>query len=47
MKCVGEVRFVNGTAAMARQRRHGKTRACDGIVSRTDLRIGGKVREDQ
>jgi L-fuconolactonase len=45
MKCVGEVEFVNGVAAMSASGHYGKTRACDGIVGHADLRIGAKVRE--
>jgi L-fuconolactonase len=45
MKAVGEVEFVNGTAAMSASGQYGKTRACDGIVGHAELRIGAKVRD--
>src|SRR5471032_1293953 len=44
MKAVGEVEFVNGTAAMSASGQYGKTKACNGIVGHAELRIGAKVR---
>lgn len=43
MKPVGEVEFVNGTAAMSASGRYGKSRLCDGIVGHADLRLGDGV----
>jgi len=40
MKCVGEVEFVNGVAAMSASGIYGPTRACLGIIGSTDLDIG-------
>jgi hypothetical protein len=37
MKPVGEVEFVNGTAAMTASGQHGKSRLCAGIVGHADL----------
>jgi predicted TIM-barrel fold metal-dependent hydrolase len=37
---VGEVEFVNGTAAMAASGAYGKTLICAGIVGHVDLRLG-------
>lgn len=45
MKAVGEVEFVNGTAAMSASGQYGKTKACNGIVGHAELRIGARVRE--
>ena len=43
MKPVGEVEFVNGTAAMTASGQYGKTRLCAGIVGHADLRLGDGV----
>ena len=43
MKPVGEVEFVNGTAAMSASGRYGPTRLCSGIVGHADLRLGDGV----
>jgi predicted TIM-barrel fold metal-dependent hydrolase len=43
MKPVGEIEFVNGTAAMSASGRYGKGRLCAGIVGHTDLRLGDGV----
>jgi predicted TIM-barrel fold metal-dependent hydrolase len=40
LKCVGEVEFVNGIAAMTESGIYGSVRACAGIVGRADLRLG-------
>ncbi len=45
LKCVGETEFVNGIAAMSASGNYGATRACEGIVSHADFRIGERVRE--
>ena len=45
MRPVGEVEFVNGVAAMSASGRYGAMRACAGIVSYADLRLGAGVRE--
>jgi L-fuconolactonase len=39
MKPVGEIEFVNGTAAMSASGRYGKSRLCAGIVGHADLRL--------
>ena len=44
MRPVGEVEFANGVAAMSASGRYGALRACAGIVSYADLRLGEKVR---
>ena len=43
MKPVGEIEFVNGTAAMSASGRYGPTRLCAGIVGHADLRLGDGV----
>ena len=43
MKPVGEVEFVNGTAAMTASGQYGKSRLCAGIVGHADLRLGDGV----
>ncbi len=43
MKPVGEVEFVNGTAAMSANGRYGKSRLCAAIVGHADLRLGDGV----
>jgi len=45
LKPVGETEFVNGVAAMSASGHYGEMRACAGIVSHADLRLGTKVRE--
>jgi L-fuconolactonase len=45
MKSVGEVEFVNGVAAAADSGLFGDVRACAGIVSGVDLRLGDAVQE--
>lgn len=42
---VGETEFVNGIAAMSASGHYGEMRACAGIVSYADLRLGARVRE--
>src|ERR1700693_2809271 len=42
-KPVGEIEFVNGTAAMSASGQFGKSRLCAGIVGRADLRLGDGV----
>ena len=41
---VGETEFANGAAAMSASGRYGPLRACAGIVSYADLRLGARVR---
>src|SRR5881227_2791377 len=43
MKPVGEIEFVNGTAAMSASGQFGKSRLCAGIVGHADLRLGDSV----
>jgi L-fuconolactonase len=43
MKVVGETEFVAGVAAMAESGHYGPVRACEGIVGRADLCLGGAV----
>jgi predicted TIM-barrel fold metal-dependent hydrolase len=43
MKPVGEIEFVNGTAAMSASGQYGPTRLCRGIVGHADLRLGDGV----
>src|SRR6202047_3167806 len=43
MKPVGEIEFVNGTAAMTASGRYGKSLLCAGIVGHADLRLGDGV----
>ena len=42
---VGETEFVNGIAAQSATGHYGEMRACAGIVSHADFRLGAKVRE--
>jgi predicted TIM-barrel fold metal-dependent hydrolase len=42
-KPVGEIEFVNGTAAMSASGQFGKSRLCAGIVGHADLRLGDGV----
>ena len=42
---VGETEFVNGIAAMTESGHYGEMRACAGIVSHADLRLGAAVRD--
>ncbi|HEY6716032.1 MAG TPA: amidohydrolase family protein, partial [Reyranella sp.] len=44
MRPVGEVEFVNGTAAMSASGQYGKTRVCEAIIGWADLMLGAKVR---
>src|SRR5438309_433195 len=43
IKPIGEIEFVNGTAAMSASGRYGKSRLCAGIVGHADLRLGDGV----
>jgi predicted TIM-barrel fold metal-dependent hydrolase len=43
MRPVGEIDFVNGTAAMSASGQYGKSRLCAGIVGHADLRLGDGV----
>jgi hypothetical protein len=43
MKPVGEIEFVNGTAAMSASGHYGKSRLCPGIVGHADLRLSDGV----
>ena len=45
LRCVGETEFVNGIAAMSASGAYGDVRACAGIVSIADLRMGGLTEE--
>jgi predicted TIM-barrel fold metal-dependent hydrolase len=45
MRPVGEVEFVNGTAALSASGQYGKTRVCEAIIGWVDLMLGAKVRE--
>ena len=45
MRPVGEVEFVNGTAAMSASGHYGNTRVCEAIVGWADLMLGARVRE--
>jgi L-fuconolactonase len=45
MRPVGEVEFVNGTAAMSASGQYGKTRVCEAIIGWGDLMLGAKVRK--
>jgi L-fuconolactonase len=40
---LGETEFVTGIAAVSASGRHGKTRACAGIIGMVDLTLGDKV----
>ncbi len=44
MRPVGEVEFVNGTAAMSASGQYGKTRVCEAIIGWVDLMLGARVR---
>src|SRR5437899_11467021 len=44
MKPVGEVEFVNGTAALSASGHYGKTRVCEAIIGWADLTLGARVR---
>ena len=43
MRMVGETEFVAGVAAMADSERYGPVRACEAIVGRADLSLGGDI----
>lgn len=43
-RCIGEVEFANGVAAMSASGIYGKTRACAAIIGHGDLRLGDRVR---
>ncbi len=43
LRCVGETEFANGVAAMSASGIYGNLRACVGIVSHVDLRLGAKA----
>jgi predicted TIM-barrel fold metal-dependent hydrolase len=43
MRCVGETEFANGVAAMSASGLYGNLRACAGIVSHVDLRLGSRA----
>ena len=43
LRCTGETEFANGVAAMSASGLYGDLRACAGIVSHVDLRLGGKA----
>jgi predicted TIM-barrel fold metal-dependent hydrolase len=43
MRCIGETEFANGVAAMSASGLYGDLRACRGIVSHVDLRLGAKA----
>lgn len=45
LRPIGETEFVNGVAAMFASGSYGTSRACAGIVSYADLRLGAKARE--
>jgi predicted TIM-barrel fold metal-dependent hydrolase len=42
---IGETEFVNGVAAMSASGHYGDMRACAGIVSHADLRLGARARD--
>jgi predicted TIM-barrel fold metal-dependent hydrolase len=44
MRPVGEVEFVNGTAALSASGQYGKTRVCEAIIGWADLMLGARVR---
>src|SRR5271154_2938726 len=44
MRPVGEVEFVNGTAAMSASGQYGKTRVCEAIIGWADLMLGSRGR---
>ena len=43
LRCTGETEFANGVAAMSASGIYGGLRACAGIVSHVDLRLGTKA----
>ena len=43
MRCIGETEFANGVAAMSASGLYGNLRACAGIVSHVDLRLGARA----
>jgi L-fuconolactonase len=43
LRCIGETEFANGVAAMSASGIYGNLRACAGIVSHVDLRLGTKA----
>ncbi|MBV8392572.1 MAG: amidohydrolase family protein [Alphaproteobacteria bacterium] len=43
LRCIGETEFANGVAAMSASGIYGDLRACAGIVSHVDLRLGAKA----
>jgi len=43
LRCAGETEFANGVAAMSASGLYGNLRACAGIVSHVDLRLGAKA----
>lgn len=43
LRCTGETEFANGVAAMSASGIYGDLRACAGIVSHVDLRLGAKA----
>ena len=45
MRPIGETEFANGVAAMSASGGYGNMRACAGIVSYADLRLGARARE--
>ena len=43
LRCIGETEFANGVAAMSASGLYGNLRACAGIVSHVDLRLGAQA----
>jgi predicted TIM-barrel fold metal-dependent hydrolase len=43
LRCIGETEFTNGVAAMSASGIYGNLRACQGIVSHVDLRLGARA----
>jgi L-fuconolactonase len=43
LRCTGETEFANGVAAMSASGLYGNLRACAGIISHVDLRLGSKA----
>ena len=43
LRCLGETEFANGVAAMSASGLYGNLRACAGIVSHVDLRLGARA----
>ena len=43
LRCIGETEFANGVAAMSASGIYGNLRACAGIVSHVDLRLGSRA----